>query len=524
MREYPRLADFAEVGEIISRCMGNEPGQFISAYFRNIDLQTREIIESDAVGKAIEIFIDSLAPPLWYGTMTELLEVLTKIAEGNLKINIKNGELWPHVPNSLSRRINEIKADLRDIGIIVERSSVDNSNKQWIIKRSQDNDIGTYIATARNNILYQQEIIRKQNCNKTEHISAISTDRLKLENCTQIANDISVDISPGINHVSTAKYDQNCAYIHNVSRSVDSVDTCLFSSQNHQAKSSKVPDTLGNYVTFDFEWNPVTQVLEAASFVDNLGNSKVMLRSDFNSYSEKELLKCINSKILEYDWSFGWNSTGHASNTGSAKNSDLSVLHERCIANEIQSIVSSSPNGVPSVGHPKHIDLCNVYSKIMVQDTIYRKAYRTAKLDEVSKALLGHGKYKDLSGKDLKSLSIEEQIEYSLKDSQLIMELSRHNDFEVLDAIYAISEITSLDFELVCRTNLSKWWSAIFDKMVKDGECQPRIATSFSGTYQGAGVLVPQQGLYHNVVVVDAISLYPSVAINYSHQYGLFTN
>lgn len=89
------------------------------------------------------------------------------------------------------------------------------------------------------------------------------------------------------------------------------------------------------------------------------------------------------------------------------------------------------------------------------------------------------------------------------------MELSEYNNFEVLDAIYAISEITELDFELVCRTNLSKWWSAIFDKMVKDGECQPRTATSFSGTYQGAEVLVPKQGLYHDVVVVDAISLYP---------------
>ena len=38
----------------------------------------------------------------------------------------------------------------------------------------------------------------------------------------------------------------------------------------------------------------------------------------------------------------------------------------------------------------------------------------------------------------------------------------------------------------------------------------------FSGTYEGAEVLVPKQGLYHNVVVVDAISLYPSVAINYN--------
>ena len=63
LREYPRLADFAEVGEIISRCMGNKPGKFIEAYFRNIDLQTRDVVENDVVGKAIEIFIDSRIPP-----------------------------------------------------------------------------------------------------------------------------------------------------------------------------------------------------------------------------------------------------------------------------------------------------------------------------------------------------------------------------------------------------------------------------------------------------------------------------
>src|SRR5919197_1482113 len=97
--------------------------------------------------------------------------------------------------------------------------------------------------------------------------------------------------------------------------------------------------------------------------------NKVLLRSDFDNYSEKELLKCINSKIMGYDWSFGWNSTGHATNAESAKNSDLAILHERCIANDIHSIVSLNSNGVPYIGYPKHIDLCNVYGKAMVQDT-----------------------------------------------------------------------------------------------------------------------------------------------------------
>jgi DNA polymerase elongation subunit (family B) len=176
----------------------------------------------------------------------------------------------------------------------------------------------------------------------------------------------------------------------------------------------------------------------------------VLLRSEFDNCSEKELLKSINAKIMEYDWSIGWNSTGHVNNAESAKKSDLSILHNRCIANDIESIVSLGPKGIPYIGHPKHIDLCNVYSKALVQDTIYKKAYRTHKLDEVSKALLGHGKYKDLSGKDFSSLPTEKQIEYSIRDSELVMNLSKHNNFEVLDAMLAISEITELEFELVC--------------------------------------------------------------------------
>jgi DNA polymerase I len=532
--------------------MGNNPGKFIEAYFRNIELQTRDVVEKDVVGKTIEILIDSKMPPLWNGTITELLDLLTKIAQDNLKIKISNGKLWPQAPNSLSRRINLIKADLRSIGILVEKDSSDKSNRQWTIRRLTDinHDNNGIIIAAKNNILYQQQIIRKQNYPKVEHISPEQPYRLNSEDRAQITRDNPGDISIVSNNVSPCilpeENTQNHAQNEQLRRSGDSGDICSLPSYlpDQQTKSlsneprdctnnndgaivpklsvlpssPKIKKILDKYLAFDFEWDINTHVIEAASFVDSAGNSKVLLRSDFDNCSEKDLLKCINSKIMEYDWSFGWNSTGHVNNAESAKNSDLAILHERCIANDIPSIVSLGRNGMPHIGYPKHIDLCNVYSKVMVQDIIYKKAYRTHKLDEVSKVLVGYGKYKDFSGKDFKDLPIEEQIEYSLRDSQLVIELSKHNDFEVLDAMYAISEITGLDFDLVCKTTLSKWWSAIFDKMIEDKECQPRTAaTSFGDTYyEGAEVLVPKRGLYHNVVVVDAISLYPSVAINYN--------
>jgi hypothetical protein len=44
------------------------------------------------------------------------------------------------------------------------------------------------------------------------------------------------------------------------------------------------------------------------------------------------------------------------------------------------------------------------------------------------------------------------------------MDLSKYNNYEVLDAMLAVAE---LDFQKVCRTNLSTWWGAIFDKLDK---------------------------------------------------------
>jgi hypothetical protein len=53
IKGLPRMADFAEIGEIISRCMGYDNNKFIDAYYRNIDLQVEEAIAANPVGNAI---------------------------------------------------------------------------------------------------------------------------------------------------------------------------------------------------------------------------------------------------------------------------------------------------------------------------------------------------------------------------------------------------------------------------------------------------------------------------------------
>jgi hypothetical protein len=115
---HPRMADFAEVAEIISRCMEYQDNKFLTAYYKNIGLQTAQALEASPVATAIIQLMDSRTG--WNGTATELLNELEAVAV-SLKINTKSNKLWPSAPNSLSRRLNEVKTNLREIGIIIER-------------------------------------------------------------------------------------------------------------------------------------------------------------------------------------------------------------------------------------------------------------------------------------------------------------------------------------------------------------------------------------------------------------------
>ena len=82
------------------------------------------------------------------------------------------------------------------------------------------------------------------------------------------------------------------------------------------------------------------------------------------------------------------------------------------------------------------------------------------------------------------------------------MQLSKHNNSNVLDAMKSISEITGLDFERVCRTGLSTWWALFSINMAYDGEGEMPVASLFYKTkeklelqYVGGLVLQPKKGL-----------------------------
>jgi DNA polymerase I len=199
-------------------------------------------------------------------------------------------------------------------------------------------------------------------------------------------------------------------------------------------------------------------------------------------------------------------------------NSDLAVLNERCIKNGIPSPVKFSWNGRPTIKNRIHIDLYEVFKKELVKGTIFKNKYRTFKLQDVCQPLLGKGKCGSgsVSGANVHALPIEQQKQYVLQDAQLVMELSKANNGQIMSLMQSISELTGLSLEQVCHSNLTTWWMKVFDDM----GC---VASQFNGQddevrtrpteYQGGLVIEPKRGLYKNLKVVDVVSLYPSVAI-----------
>jgi DNA polymerase I len=197
--------------------------------------------------------------------------------------------------------------------------------------------------------------------------------------------------------------------------------------------------------------------------------------------------------------------------------SDLAVLNERCIKNGMLSPVKFSWNGKPCIENRIHIDLCEVFRKELVRGTIFKNKYRTLKLEDVSQGLLGRGKYGSgaISGANVHALSIDEQKQYVLQDAQLVMELSKTNNGQIMSLMQAIAELTGLSLEQVCHSSLSTWWTKVFDDM---GCVTPLVSgaqenTNPSSDYQGGLVIEPKRGLYRNLKVIDVVSLYPSVAI-----------
>jgi hypothetical protein len=102
-------------------------------------------------------------------------------------------------------------------------------------------------------IVYQQQIIGKQNYPEVEHISPEQPYRLSSENRAQFTKNNSGDMSFGPNHISPCispeENAQNRAQNEKLRRSGDTGDICSISSQNY--RQTKLPKDLEEYASFN---------------------------------------------------------------------------------------------------------------------------------------------------------------------------------------------------------------------------------------------------------------------------------
>ena len=113
-----RMADFTRWGYAIAEVLGIGGDKFLEAYLNNQNNANIEALESHPVGFAMYNFMEDKT--VWSGSPTKLLSEL-EIVAGFEKIDTTNSN-WAKTPNVLSRRLNEIKSNLLDLGIEFERS------------------------------------------------------------------------------------------------------------------------------------------------------------------------------------------------------------------------------------------------------------------------------------------------------------------------------------------------------------------------------------------------------------------
>jgi len=133
----PRMSDFAHWGVAISQAMGYSADDFLQAYGENIKSQNEEILEGHPVAAAVLEFMEDRK--MWEGAPSELLEQLNNVAQEH-KIDVKD-KRWPKAAQVMTRRLNEVKANLIDTGISLSTGNRSGKRRTISLIKSEENTV-----------------------------------------------------------------------------------------------------------------------------------------------------------------------------------------------------------------------------------------------------------------------------------------------------------------------------------------------------------------------------------------------
>jgi DNA polymerase elongation subunit (family B) len=297
-------------------------------------------------------------------------------------------------------------------------------------------------------------------------------------------------------------------------------------------------------LSIDFETRHVAkhnrirnQIFAAGFFSNNGFEEAIHIEDDKFQGDEVKFIRYIVYKIQSFQGIItGWY----------LANSDLVILDEVCkrigvispvgfyeipipTSNEDEGIDndpnSQGNNASSLISYPylkdrQMIDMYKVFHHGFIKNSVYPLKYRDLQLDTVATGMLGYGKYVSestgikITGENVTSFPPNEQKKYVLRDVELVIRLIERNNYEIFNILRCITEISGLDFKLVCHAGVGKAWEAIIYKMIQKGQCRRPSAIDIlkKRKYSGAIVLQPEPKSYTTPIeVFDVKGLYPSV-------------
>ena len=143
-----RMADFTRWGAAVAEALGYGAQAFLDAYAANIGVQTQEAVQGHIVRASVLALMQTTDE--WSGTASELLVVLEEAGRdaGLFKLTSVgkvDARGWPGAPHILSRRLNEIRSNLADLGLKIEEGRGD--QRTLLIRRQQEQAIESSVGS-----------------------------------------------------------------------------------------------------------------------------------------------------------------------------------------------------------------------------------------------------------------------------------------------------------------------------------------------------------------------------------------
>ena len=138
LKFLPRMADFTKWGEAVSQAMGYPDGMFAKIYQEKLMKQNAQALSSSIVSQVLLKFFEKLDSEnsSWEGSPTDFYKVFTETA-AEMRMSERQ-EGFPRGAQSFSRRVNELRANFKDVGIDISHRTVTNNRRQWCVSINKE--------------------------------------------------------------------------------------------------------------------------------------------------------------------------------------------------------------------------------------------------------------------------------------------------------------------------------------------------------------------------------------------------